>query len=167
MARKLVQMGQKNLKMQVGTTPDLNMAEEEARVRTMREAMGDECMLMVCGSNRLNLLQSRELTQRIEPYHITWFEAPLTDLRMMPALRQRTSIPICNGGHVPGGHWLYRDLIVSGAIDFVNTSVLQMGGYTEALKIAHWPRPSSCPWPGEIPRLTITCTSLPECPTAG
>ncbi len=139
-ARQFVQMGQKNLKMQVSYTPGPDMAEEESRVRAVREAMGDEGMLIVDGNDRLNFMQARELAQHIEPYHITFFEAPLcmnTDLRLLPALRQHTSIPIGHSGNLPGRRWLYRDLIVGGAVDIIQPNVFHVGGYTEALKIAH------------------------------
>ncbi len=147
-ARQFVQMGQKNLKIQVSYTPGPNMAEEEARVRTVREAMGDEGMLMVDANGRFNLIQAKEMAQRIEPYRITWFEGPLlfeTDFRLIPALRQCTNIPITHAGSLAGRRWLYRDLILSGAIDIVNPNVLHVGGYTEALKIAHLAQAFSLP----------------------
>lgn len=147
-ARQFVKMGQKNLKIQVAYTKGPDMDEEEARVRTVREAMGDEGMLLVDGNGRFNLIQAKEMARRIEQYRITWFEGPValnTDYRLIPSLKQYTSIPIAHAGSMPGRRWLYRDLIVAGAVDVVNPNVLHVGGYTEALKIAHMAQAFSLP----------------------
>jgi L-rhamnonate dehydratase len=154
-ARYFLKMGQSNLKMQVSYTPSGGpmqgefrmdsltgdiMAEEEARVRVVREAMGKEGMLMLDANDRLTLIQAREMLERVKDYRITFFEAPLcmnTDMGLMPSLRQSTRIPIGHSGGFPGRRWLYRDLIASGAVDIVQPNVIHVGGYTEALKIAH------------------------------
>ncbi len=147
-ARQFVQMGQKNLKMQVSYTEGPNMAEEEARVRIMREAMGDDGVLFADANDRFTFFQAMEFAQRTKPYHLAWFEAPLcmnTDIGQLPALRRCTGVPITHSGSFPGRRWLYRDLILSGAVDVVNPNVLHCGGYTEALKIANLAQTFSLP----------------------
>jgi L-alanine-DL-glutamate epimerase-like enolase superfamily enzyme len=147
-ARQFVQMGQCNLKMQVGYTSGPDMVEEEARVRAVREAMGNEGMLMVDANDRFNFIQAREFAHRIEKYNITFFEAPLltgVDFKGLANLRGCTNIPIANSGSLPGRRWLYRELIVNGAVDIVQPNVCQVGGYTEALKIAHLAQAFSLP----------------------
>jgi L-alanine-DL-glutamate epimerase-like enolase superfamily enzyme len=126
--------------MQVSYTKDKNMNEEEARVRAMREAMGDDLMLMVDANDRFNFSQAKELSRRIEQYNIGWFESPIsmtTHLEQMPALRQSTTIPMGHSGGLPGQRWFYRKLIESGAVDILQPNVLYVGGYTEAIKIVH------------------------------
>jgi len=147
-ARQFVKIGQKNLKLQVSYTPGLDMAEEEARVRVVREAIGEDGMLFADGNGRMNLIQAREMARRIEPYRLTWFEGPVpmnTDFRHVLELKQHTNIPIAHAGSLPGRRWLYRDLIVAGAIDVVNPNVVHVGGYTEALKIANLAQAFSLP----------------------
>ncbi|MBI4303055.1 MAG: mandelate racemase/muconate lactonizing enzyme family protein [Chloroflexi bacterium] len=144
-ARYFVGIGQHNLKMQVSYTPGPDMAEEEARVRVVREAMGNEGMLMLDANDRFTLRQAKEMAKRVEPYNITWFEAPVTDYRQMPAVRQSTSIPIGHSGGLPGRRWLYRDLITMGAVDILQPNVITVGGFTEALKIAHLAQAFSMP----------------------
>jgi L-alanine-DL-glutamate epimerase-like enolase superfamily enzyme len=110
--------------------------------------MGDEGMLMVDGNNRLNFMQARQLCQRIEPYNITWFEGPLlvgTDIKPLVALRKCTTIPIGHSGAIPGRRWLFRDLIVNEAVDIAQPNVVQVGGYTEAEKVAHMAQAFSLP----------------------
>jgi L-rhamnonate dehydratase len=143
-ARQLVRVGQDKLKMNVGYAMGSNgepdLAEDEARVRAVREVIGDGGLLMVDANDRFNFTQARELARRIEPYKITWFESPTfssADYRPMAELRKCTTIPITHGGALPGRRWLYREFIINGAVDFVQPNVIQVGGYTEALKIAH------------------------------
>ncbi len=124
------------------------MAEEEARVRAVREAMGNDGMLMLDANDRFNLIQAREFAQRVAPYNIAWLESPLcmnTDMRLLPALRQYTTIPIAHSGSLPGRRWFFRDLILSGAVDIINPNVCDVGGYTEALKIANLAQAFSLP----------------------
>ena len=139
-SRQFGKTGQNSLKMQVSYTPGKNMIEEEARVRVVREAMGEEGLLMVDANDRFNFAQARELSQRIERYNIGWFESPIcmtTHMSQMPALRRSTTIPMGHSGALPGRRWFYRNLIESGAVDILQPNVVYVGGYTEALKIAH------------------------------
>jgi L-alanine-DL-glutamate epimerase-like enolase superfamily enzyme len=150
-ARHFLEMGQNNLKMQVSYTPGLDMVEEEARVRVVRETMGDDGMLMVDANDRLNFMQARQLAQRIEPYNITWFDAPILtgmDVTALAALRKCTSIPIGHSGSLPARRWFYRELIVNESVDIVQPNVLHVGGYTEALKIAHMAQAFNIPVAG-------------------
>jgi L-alanine-DL-glutamate epimerase-like enolase superfamily enzyme len=150
-ARQFVQMGQTNLKMQAGYTPDLNMAEEVARVRAMRQAMGNEGMLMVDANDKFNLIRARQFAQRIKLYNINWFESPVfmkADVRMLATLRQSVSIPVAHGGSLPGRRWLYRELMVNEAVDIIQPNVIHVGGYTEALKIAHMAQAFNLPVAG-------------------
>ncbi len=138
--RKFKQMGQTSIKIQTTRKPVPNMAEEEAQVRAVREAMGDEGMLALDAGDQLDFMQARELLQRIEPYRIAWFEGPIftnADCRLMAALRRVSSIPIAPGGSTPGRRWHYRELIMNEAVDLIMPSVANVGGYTEALKIAN------------------------------
>jgi L-alanine-DL-glutamate epimerase-like enolase superfamily enzyme len=83
-ARQFVAEGQLHLKMNVGFTPGQDLVEDEARVRAVREAMGDQGMLMVDANDRFNFMEARELARRIEPYNITWFESPMFINRNSP-----------------------------------------------------------------------------------
>jgi L-rhamnonate dehydratase len=78
------------------------------------------------------------LARRIEPYHITWFDDPVyvKDVRLMAELRRWTSIP--RAARARGeSQWDHRDLIVGGAVDVMQANVLDGGGYTACVKVAH------------------------------
>ena len=135
-ARSQVAAGQDKLKMVVARAG--SVAEDAARVRTVREAVGDGVQLMMDANHLFSPLEAAELCRLVEPLNITWFEEPLTgnDALKLAELRRKTSIPI-SAGQNEGHRWRHRELIVNGAVDIVQPNVLFVGGYTEALKVAH------------------------------
>lgn len=139
-ARRFVREGHDKLKMVVAFERDgrKDVAEDAARVQAVREAVGPDVELMVDANHLFNFLEAKGLAQRIEPYRIAWFEEPLyaNDARLLAQLRQVTRIPIAAGQN-EGHRWRHRELIASGAVDIVQPNVVYVGGYTEALKVAH------------------------------
>jgi L-rhamnonate dehydratase len=138
-ARGFVAAGQDKLKMVVaaeGAATDL--AEDAARVRAVREAVGEGVQLMLDANQLLDPLRAAELCRLVEPLGITWFEEPLhgNDALKLAELRQKTRIPIAAGQN-EGHRWRHRELILGGAVDIVQPNVLSVGGYTEAVKVAH------------------------------
>jgi L-alanine-DL-glutamate epimerase-like enolase superfamily enzyme len=135
-ARGQVADGHDKLKMVVATSG--SVAEDAARVRAVREAVGDGVQLMIDANHLFDPLSAAELCRLLEPLGITWFEEPLVgnDARKLAELRQKTSIPI-SAGQNEGHRWRHRELVVGGAVDIVQPNVLFVGGYTEALKVAH------------------------------
>ncbi len=145
-AKSLVADGYDKLKMVVGIDHASNLPEDEARVRTLREGLGDDVQIMVDANKLFSKLQAVELARRIEPYNITWFEEPVynNDVNDLAELRTRTSIPIA-AGQQEGMRWRHRDLVVGGAVDILQTDVALVGGFSEALKVAHFAQAYNLP----------------------
>lgn len=137
-ARTLVQRGHDKLKMVVAVDGARNVAEDAARVRAVREAIGDGVELKVDANYRFDLAHARDLAGRIEPYQITWFEEPVygNDARLLAQLRRQTSIPIAAGQN-EGHKWRHVELLLHEAVDILQPNVCWVGGYTEAVKVAH------------------------------
>ena len=139
-AREWVAQGHDKLKVVVAFSRDgrHDLQEDAARVRAVREAVGDGVQLMVDANHLFDFHEAKTLARLIEPYGITWFEEPLyaNDARLLAELRRYTSVPVA-AGQQEGHRWRQRELIVSGAVDVVQTNVCYVGGYTEALKVAH------------------------------
>lgn len=135
-ARLQIAAGHDKLKMVVARAG--SVAEDVARIKLVREAIGEDVQLMLDANHLFDPLSAAELCRRVEPFGITWFEEPLTgnDARKLAELRQKTSIPI-SAGQNEGHRWRHRELILAGAVDIVQPNVLFVGGYTEALKVAH------------------------------
>ena len=139
LARQKVREGHDKLKMQVvAADRGQDVSVDVERVRAVREAIGDQVMLMVDGNSKFDLRHAIELAQRIEPYNITWFDDPVyvKDVQLMAELRRNTSIPIASRARGES-LWDNRDMIVGGAVDVMQANVLDGGGYSEYLKVAH------------------------------
>jgi L-alanine-DL-glutamate epimerase and related enzymes of enolase superfamily len=137
-AADFVSRGETRLKMKVGINDAGDLAEDEARVAAVREAVGDDVELMIDANHEFSLNQAIRLCDRLEPYDIAWFEEPVyqNDAALLSKLRNRTSIPI-SAGQNEGTRYRHRELIENDAVDLVNPNVVYGGGYTESRKIAH------------------------------
>jgi L-rhamnonate dehydratase len=143
--------GQRRLKIQVGRSNirgeidpagagaehrEDNPAEDEARVKAVREAVGDDAELMVDANCLMKLDAAVRWCKRFEPYNLMWFEEPIVhnDPHLLASLRKQTSIPIA------AGQWenfsKLADLVKQDSVDFVNIHVLSVGGFTMGMKAA-------------------------------
>ncbi len=146
--------GADKLKMVVAVHHGQDPAEDAARVRAVREAVGDRVELMVDANYLFSFPHALDLCRRIEPYGITWFEEPVygNDARLLANLRRQTRIPIAAGQN-EGHKWRHRELLVHEAVDIVQPNVVWVGGYTEAVKVAamaqawHLPVANGGGWP--------------------
>ncbi len=150
-AKHWAAQGQRRLKIQVGRSNirgamdpagasaehrEDNPAEDEARVKAVREAVGDAAELMVDANCLMKLDNAIRWCKRFEPYNLMWFEEPIVhnDPHLLAQLRKQTSIPIA------AGQWenfaKLADLVKQDAVDFVNIHVLSVGGYTMGMKAA-------------------------------
>ncbi len=137
MARRFVAEGQDKLKMVVAVNNAEDPAEDAARVKEVREAIGDKVELMMDANYLFSFNRALELIKRVEPYNITWFEEPVygNDARLLAALRQKSAIPI-SAGQNEGHRFRHLELLLHGAVDLLQPNVCLVGGYTEGLKVA-------------------------------
>lgn len=137
-AAELVQSGWDKLKMKVCIENSRNIPEDAARVKAVREAVGEDVEIMMDANHLFDLIQARELARLCEPFGVKWFEEPVqgNDIKDLLTLRASTSIPIA-AGQQEGMRWRHRDLIAGGAVDIAQPDVVFVGGYTEGLKVAH------------------------------
>jgi L-rhamnonate dehydratase len=137
MARRFLAEGQDKFKMVVAINNGEDTAEDAARVKAVREAIGDKADLMIDGNYLFSMNRALELAKRVEPYNITWFEEPLygNDARLLAQLRERCSVPI-SAGQNEGSRFRHLELLQHGAVDILQPNVCYVGGYTEGLKVA-------------------------------
>jgi L-alanine-DL-glutamate epimerase-like enolase superfamily enzyme len=150
-AKHWVSKGQRRLKIQVGRLDirgemdpsgagaeqrEESPAEDEARIKAVREAVGDDIELMADANCLMRLDAAVRWCKRLEPYHLMWFEEPIVhnDPHLLHQLRKQTSIPIA------AGQWenffKLAELIKQDAVDFLNIHVLSVGGFTMGMKAA-------------------------------
>jgi L-rhamnonate dehydratase len=150
-AKHWVANGQSRLKIQVGRSNirgemdpsgasgehrEDNPAEDESRIRAVREAVGDGVELMADANCLMKYDAAVRWCKRFEPYNLMWFEEPIihNDAHLLAELRKQTSIPI------DAGQWdnffKLADLVKQNSVDFLNIHVLSVGGFTMGMKAA-------------------------------
>ena len=113
-----------------------NPAEDEARVRAVREAVGESVELMADANCLMKYDAALRWCKRFEPYNLMWFEEPIVhnDPDLLAELRKQTSIPIA------AGQWenfsTLCELVKQRSVDFLNIHVLSVGGFTMGIKAA-------------------------------
>jgi L-alanine-DL-glutamate epimerase-like enolase superfamily enzyme len=145
-ARAMTAQGFTNLKMVVGQAAlerrdsrplDTVIEEDVARVRAVREAVGQNVNLYIDGNCNFDFPSAERLVRRLEPYRISFFEEPLmqNDVRLMADLRRRTGVTLAAGQN-EGMAFRFRDMLMAEAVDYVQPNVMITGGVTQTVKIA-------------------------------
>ncbi|MPZ60504.1 MAG: mandelate racemase/muconate lactonizing enzyme family protein [Propionibacteriales bacterium] len=136
-ARLHVDNGFTGLKLVVAVDPG-GWREDAARIRAVREEVGDGIDIMIDANYLFRPVDALYLCRAIEDCGITWFEEPLhqNDARALADLRSRTSIPLA-AGQMEGHRWRLRELVEHKAVDVIQPNVCYGGGYTEVRKTAH------------------------------
>lgn len=137
MARRFAREGHDKLKMVVGVNDAQDPIEDAARVKAVREAIGDRIDLMMDANYKFSFPKALELVKMVEPLRIAWFEEPVygNDARLLSDLRGKTSIPIAAGQN-EGSRFRHLELLLNRSIDILQPNVCYVGGYTEAVKVA-------------------------------
>jgi D-galactarolactone cycloisomerase len=114
-----------------------SIADDIGRVAAAREAIGAENDLMVDATTSLPPPIAMRYAELLEPLDICWFEEPVPaeDVAGCAELGRRTRIPIA-GFETEAGRDAFARLIDAGAIRIVQPDIVQVGGITEARKIA-------------------------------
>lgn len=109
----------------------------EAKVRAVREAVGDDFAIAVDGHGRLSPVNAAEMAKRVEPYGIMFFEEPVLpeSAEAMAEVRRVARVPIATGERL-FTRYPFRDLLTRGAVDVVQPDLCTVGGILEGHKIA-------------------------------
>ena len=145
-AKHWVAQGFRRLKMTVGNEAlrrrdqrallDV-VKEDAARVRAVREAVGPEIELFIDANCNLDLYHATHLAEMIKPYHIGFFEEPLSqnDVHQMAELRRISGMALACGQN-EGLLFRFRDLLLNRSVDILQPNVAIGGGITQCLKVA-------------------------------
>jgi len=115
----------------------LSPAEEEVRVKAMREAVGPDVGFMIDINCGYGLGDAMEAIKRWGEYDLFWIEEPLfpMDLEGLASLRAMTDIPFACGENEFGVHG-FKQLIDTRAVAYVMPDIGRAGGVLESKKIA-------------------------------
>jgi L-alanine-DL-glutamate epimerase-like enolase superfamily enzyme len=132
---RLVSMGFKQMKTQLGAEP--TVAREVERIRVLRSAIGDDIDLM-CDINQLwNVNQAIDIGRRVEPYHLFWLEDVVAhdDYQGLARVADALTTPIAAGEYQYGIR-PFRHMLEARSVDIVMIDLLRVGGITQWMKVA-------------------------------
>jgi L-alanine-DL-glutamate epimerase-like enolase superfamily enzyme len=127
--------GRAGVKIKVGK-PD--PAEDVARLRAVREALGPNADLMADANQAFTAPEAIRRARLLEPVDLYWLEEPLPadDIAGHAALARSTSIAIAVGESLYSiGH--FAEYVRRGAAGIVQVDAARIGGITPWLKVAH------------------------------
>lgn len=142
---KLKEMGFKAVKIRVKA---MQMRDDIALVETVRQAVGDDMVLMVDANQgwpihgfgpypRWSLKRAMDEARAFEELGVRWLEEPLYkhDYQGYAQLRASTTVPIASGEFNTDLHE-FRDLISGGCLDVVQPDVTLSTGILNGKKVA-------------------------------
>ncbi len=129
------QAGFKGAKIKVGKP---HVSEDLARLRAVREAVGDAFEIMVDANQCFTLSEALRRAPQYAELGIAWFEEPLPadDIAGHARLAAASAVPIAVGESLysPAQFAAY---VQQGACSIVQVDVARVGGITPWLKVAH------------------------------
>jgi galactonate dehydratase len=104
-----------------------------------REALGDEAVLGIDYHHRLNVAEAASFCQKMPPGTLDFLEEPIRDEtpEAYESLRTMTDVPFAIGEEF-ASKWQFLPYIERGIHQFNRIDVCNVGGLTEAMKVAGW-----------------------------
>lgn len=133
---RLVEDGYKAMKFRMGAED--TVAKEIARMRVMRESVGDEIDIMLDINQGWDVKTAISIGKELSQYNLYWLEDPTNhqDYQGLARIADALDTPIAAGeyhyGTVP-----FRHMLEHRSIDIVMVDLLRVGGITQWMKVAH------------------------------
>ena len=124
----------------ITTTPlEVTIEEDLKRITVARDAVSPGGELMVDANTSFDTRTAMLYSDAMENLDVRWFEEPVQpeNINGCAELARRSRVPIA-GFETETNKHSFAALIDAGAIDIVQPDIVQVGGFTEALKIAHY-----------------------------
>lgn len=134
-AHGFVAQGFRAMKMRLGL-PD--PADDIARVKAVRDAIGPDVKLMADANQGLTEAQAIRLGRRLEPFGLTWFEEPLPawDLDGLARVAAALDTPIASG-ETEYTRYGFRRMLELRSADILMPDLQRVGGVSEFMRVGH------------------------------
>lgn len=108
-------------------------------LQNIRQELGTELTLGIDYHHRLSLAQTASFCQRMPVGTLDFLEEPMRDEtpEAYEALRKMTPIPFAVGEEF-ASKWQFLPFIERHLTDFARVDICNVGGFTEAMKVAGW-----------------------------
>lgn len=132
-ARTYVAAGFKGMKTKVG---GLSIAEDVARVRALRDAIGPDIHLMVDANQAYNATAAIRIGQKLAELDLAWFEEPVNAQDLDAYLEVKAALPMAiAGGENLRTRYEFKPYLTRRAYDIVQPDIMHCGGITEMQRI--------------------------------
>ena len=127
--------GFRAIKMKVGRA---KLAEDVARVKAMREHLGEGFPLMADANMKWTVEGAIRAARALQPHDLTWLEEPTIpdDPAGHARILAQGGVPIAAGENLRT-LWDFKAYIAAGAVSYPEPDVTNCGGVTPFMKIAH------------------------------
>ena len=105
----------------------------------VREALGPRPVLGLDYHHRLSVAEAASFCQMLPPHTLDFLEEPIRDETpdAYAALRSMTEVPFAIGEEI-SNKWHFLPYIERGLTSFARVDICNVGGFTEARKVAGW-----------------------------
>jgi galactonate dehydratase len=145
LARATMEAGYRAFRMGAGDVPIGEVYDTRSMIRRIeqdcreaREGVGPDGNWCIDFHQRFDLIDAARCCKAIEPFAPFFVEDPVRDeqaLADLPKLRQMTTVPLTHGEEW-GLRWDFNRLVESHDVDFVRSTLPNVGGITEMMKVA-------------------------------
>ncbi len=127
--------GFRAIKMKVGRK---RLAEDVARVKAMREHLGEGFPLMADANMKWTVDEAIRAARALQPFDLTWIEEPTIpdDPAGHARIVREGGLPVAVGENLRT-LWEFKQFIASGGVTYPEPDVTNCGGVTPFMKIAH------------------------------
>jgi len=144
-ARAVIELGYRAFRMGAGDVPIGEVYDTRSAVRRIaqqcreaREGVGPDGNWCIDFHQRFDLNDALRCCRAIEEYEPFFVEDPVRDehaLMDIPKLRQMTKVPLTHGEEW-GLKWDFNKLVEAHDVDFIRSTLPNVGGITEMMKAA-------------------------------
>lgn len=105
----------------------------------VRRALGSRVELSIDFHHRLSVAEAAVFCQRVEPLHLQFVEEPIRaeSVEAYRQLRGMTRVPFAIGEEF-SSKWAFVPFVEGGLLNYARIDVSNVGGLTEAKKVAGW-----------------------------
>ena len=144
-----------------------SIAADRARLRAVRDAVGDDYHIFVDANQSFTLSEARQRAVMLAECGVGWFEEPMPadDVGAHVQLTAASSVPIAVGESMYSLSQ-FKDYLALGACTIVQADVARVGGITPWLKVAHMAEAFNAPiCPHFLMELHVSLTcAVPNAP---
>jgi L-fuconate dehydratase len=133
LCREALAEGWRHFKVKVGGDP----ADDERRVRMVRETIGPDCTLMIDANQRWDVHEAIARVRSLSQFNLWWIEEPTSpdDVLGHAAIAKAVApIGVATGEHA-ANRVIFKQLLQASAISFCQIDSCRLGGVNENLAV--------------------------------